>query len=559
MNNVLAIVDLYENCDLGLLTRDRPLASTTFLGRYAFIDFALSNLSNSGIDNVCVLAKNHSNSIYKHIGNTNTYLANPKTGYLSILINEEGIINPVFNTDINNIKENDFVLYDDKVKYVVITNSAFIMKMDYKKIVEDHIKSGKQVSLVYKKVEDSTEFSKCKKLVVDNLNCVQKIYEDQKSSRANILLDTMVIDKTLLLELLVKSSQISAMINVESMVGYLVNFVTRVNAIEFTGFVRFFDSLEHYFKYSLELLNNPEVLKEFFQDPEWVYYTTTHNSHPVLYGPNANVTNNIIANNNYLSTEAVLSLIILKHNLVLKNIGVRFNFNLGMHWDGNQLKEDVVIYHFPQKSNKLYRNLSTQMSLPHSIEHLRSLQIKLQYLFDIKFITKDLYDLYENIIKKFNLIENINLPVKLANMINLLDFFRLAMPAVVSFLKKNEEFYLQPLDNDTKIMIFIKNQSNYNRITICPSVRMNCLDNRYCNFEFRISLYEKNPIKDVFLGRDEGIEAIKSFKNIFPYAQVEINDKNIYFRTFFDIFNIEVWLLKFGGFYKKYLINLDYI
>lgn len=271
------------------------------------------------------------------------------------------------------------------------------------------------------------------------------------------------------------------------------------------------------------------------------------------------VTNNIIANNNYLSTEAVLSLIILKHNLVLKNIGVRFNFNLGMHWDGNQLKEDVVIYHFPQKSNKLYRNLSTQMSLPHSIEHLRSLQIKLQYLFDIKFITKDLYDLYENIIKKFNLIENINLPVKLANMINLLDFFRLAMPAVVSFLKKNEEFYLQPLDNDTKIMIFIKNQSNYNRITICPSVRMNCLDNRYCNFEFRISLYEKNPIKDVFLGRDEGIEAIKSFKNIFPYAQVEINDKNIYFRTFFDISNIEVWLLKFGGFYKKYLINLDYI
>ena len=296
MNNVLAIVDLYENCDLGLLTRERPLASTTFLGRYAFIDFALSNLSNSGIDNICVLAKNHSNSIYKHIGNTNTYLANPKTGYLSILINEEGIINPVFNTDINNIRENDFVLYDDKVKYVVITNSAFIMKMDYKKIVEDHIKSGKQVSLVYKKVEDSTEFSKCMKLVVDNLNCVQKIYQDQKSSRANILLDTMVIDKTLLLELLVKSSQISAMISVESMVGYLVNFVTRVNAIEFTGFVRFFDSLEHYFKYSLELLNNPEVLREFFQDPEWVYYTTTHNSHPVLYGPNANVTNSLVAN-----------------------------------------------------------------------------------------------------------------------------------------------------------------------------------------------------------------------------------------------------------------------
>ena len=296
MNNVLAIVDLYENCDLGLLTRDRPLASTTFLGRYAFIDFALSNLSNSGIDNICVLAKNHSNSIYKHIGNTNTYLANPKTGYLSILINEEGIINPVFNTDINNIKENDFVLYDDNIKYVVITNSAFIMKLDYKKVVEEHIKSGKQVSLVYKKVEDSTDFNKCSKLVVDNLNCVQKLYKDNKTSSANILLDTIIIDKSLLQELLAKSSQISAMVTVDGMVSYLVNYVTRINAIEFKGFVRFFDSLEHYFKFSLEFLNNVEVLSEFFQDPNWVYYTTTHDSHPVLYGANSHVTNSLIAN-----------------------------------------------------------------------------------------------------------------------------------------------------------------------------------------------------------------------------------------------------------------------
>ena len=271
MNNVLALVDLYENSDLGLLTRDRPLASTTFLARYAF-------------------------SIYKHIGNTNTYLANPKTGYLSILINEEGIINPVFNTDINNIKENDFVLYDDKVKYVVITNASFIMKLDYKKVVEDHIKSGKNVSLVYKKVEDAHEFASCTKLVVDNLNCVQKLYTDNKSSKANILLDTIVIDKSLLSDLLSKASQISAMISVEAMVGYLVNYVTKINAIEFKGYVRKFDSLEHYFKYSLEFLNNPELLREFFQDQDWVYYTTTHNSHPVLYGPNAKVTNSLVAN-----------------------------------------------------------------------------------------------------------------------------------------------------------------------------------------------------------------------------------------------------------------------
>ena len=88
MNNVLALIDLYDGGELGLLTNEKPLASTTFLGRYAFIDFVLSNLSNSGIDQIGVLVKNHANSIYKHISNTNTYLANPKTGSLNLLINE---------------------------------------------------------------------------------------------------------------------------------------------------------------------------------------------------------------------------------------------------------------------------------------------------------------------------------------------------------------------------------------------------------------------------------------------------------------------------------------
>ena len=42
MNDVVALIDLYSSRGLDLLTKDRPLASTTFLARYAFIDFALS-------------------------------------------------------------------------------------------------------------------------------------------------------------------------------------------------------------------------------------------------------------------------------------------------------------------------------------------------------------------------------------------------------------------------------------------------------------------------------------------------------------------------------------
>lgn len=296
MNNVLALVDLYDQNDLGLLTKDRPLASTTFLGRYAFIDFVLSNLTNSGIDNIGILVKEHVNNIHKHILFPNTYLTNPKTGYLSFLINEKGIINPVYNTDINNIKENDFVLFDENTKYIIITNSSIISKTDYRKIVDEHIESGKLCSLVYKKVEHSNEFANSFKVVSDNLNCVQKLYKDMKDEPANVLLNTLIIDKELFINMLKKSNELSVVYSLEDMVNYIANYVTKINLIEFKGTALCFNSLEKYYKHSLDFLNNPELLKDFFKDENWSFYTTTHNSRPVLHGEHALVENSLIAN-----------------------------------------------------------------------------------------------------------------------------------------------------------------------------------------------------------------------------------------------------------------------
>jgi ADP-glucose pyrophosphorylase len=49
MKDVIALLDCHNSPELGELTSARPLASTSFLGRYAFADFALSNFCNSEI------------------------------------------------------------------------------------------------------------------------------------------------------------------------------------------------------------------------------------------------------------------------------------------------------------------------------------------------------------------------------------------------------------------------------------------------------------------------------------------------------------------------------
>ena len=54
LHKVLALIDLHNPNNLGLLTENRLEAVTTFLGRYTFIDFMLSNCTNSEIDNIAI-------------------------------------------------------------------------------------------------------------------------------------------------------------------------------------------------------------------------------------------------------------------------------------------------------------------------------------------------------------------------------------------------------------------------------------------------------------------------------------------------------------------------
>lgn len=296
MNDVVALIDLYSSRGLDLLTKDRPLASTTFLARYAFIDFSLSNFSNSGIDNIGILVKDHPNSINKHISNPNAYLSNPKTGFLSLFINEKGIINPVFNTDLNNIKENDYFLYDSKIKYVVITDPSFVKKVDYRPIIEEHKKSGRLASILYTHADDASDFPYAQKLVIDSLNDVQKVYDDDRAKEGDILLNTLIVDKSFLMELLKLSNNISIGYSLGELVAYCIKYVAKIHAIKFDGYVRHVASLQTYFKWSMEFIKNPDLITDLLADPEWNFYTTTHNSRPVLYGPNSKVTSSIVAN-----------------------------------------------------------------------------------------------------------------------------------------------------------------------------------------------------------------------------------------------------------------------
>ena len=153
-NKVLGILNLYDSPSLGGLTRNRTLGSTSFLGRFALMDFTLSNFTNSYIDEISVLVKDNFRSVAKHAGTLKAWVNNTKIGRQNLLLNEKGIKDPKYNSDLNALRENDWILYDSEADYVVIAPAHIISSIDYRKVIDFHIAHEAEVTIVYKEIEE---------------------------------------------------------------------------------------------------------------------------------------------------------------------------------------------------------------------------------------------------------------------------------------------------------------------------------------------------------------------------------------------------------------------
>jgi glucose-1-phosphate adenylyltransferase len=297
MKDVIALLDCHNSPELGELTSSRPLASTSFLGRYAFADFALSNFCNSELSNVGILVKDHERSMMKHLGNMMSWVINTKIGHETLFYNEKGQLNPAYNSDINNIKENDWVLYDSNASVIVFESAHIVLDIDLRPIIEEHKARGEALTVVYKSINDADqEFTHGYVYDVGKDGYVTGIHKnDGQQKNANVSLEIWIVNRTVLADMINRHQMVDAAFGMREMIGYLIkNNILKVHAYEYKGYARCFDSLENYVKYSFELLDR-DVAKELFKS-DWPIYTATHDTPPALYGENSAITNSFISN-----------------------------------------------------------------------------------------------------------------------------------------------------------------------------------------------------------------------------------------------------------------------
>ena len=102
MSAALGIVS-FENESINVegLMEHRPVPAISFLGRYRLIDFVVSNMTNSGIQNLKVFVKKQPRSLIEQLGDGRHYNINSKHGRLQILYEEQAGLAGLYNNDIN--------------------------------------------------------------------------------------------------------------------------------------------------------------------------------------------------------------------------------------------------------------------------------------------------------------------------------------------------------------------------------------------------------------------------------------------------------------------------
>lgn len=128
------------------LTADRAKPAVPFGGTYRLIDFALSNLVNSGLRQIVVLTQYKSHSLDRHVSQM-WRLASMLGAYVASVPAQQRLGKRWFQGSADAILQSLNLITDEKPDIVVVVGADHVYRMDFRDMIEAHIASGARATV----------------------------------------------------------------------------------------------------------------------------------------------------------------------------------------------------------------------------------------------------------------------------------------------------------------------------------------------------------------------------------------------------------------------------
>ncbi len=336
------------------LSYKRAIAAMPMAGSYRAIDFALSNMTNSHVQKVAVLTQYNAKSLNEHLSSSKWWDFGRKQGGLYVFTPSITAENSFwYRGTADSIAQNMSYLKNSHEPYVIIAAGDGIYKMDYNKVLEAHIESKADITVVCKDMPEGTDVSRFGVVKTDDTGRITDFVEKPMEAEGGIVsMGIYILRRRLLIELIEKCVVEERHDFVNDILVRYKN-VKKINAYMHEGYWSNISTVEAYYNTNMDFLK-PDVRNYFFkQYPD--IYSKVDDFPPAKYNPGSNIKNSLISSgciiNGTVENSVLFKKAYIGNNCVIKNSIILNNVYIG---DNTYIENCIVESRDTIRSNSRY-------------------------------------------------------------------------------------------------------------------------------------------------------------------------------------------------------------
>jgi glucose-1-phosphate adenylyltransferase len=304
------------------LSLKRAIAAMPVAGSYRSIDFTLSNMTNSHIQKVAVLTQYNAWSLNEHLSSSKWWDFGRKQGGLYVftpsITSDNGFW---YRGTADAIHQNIGFLKSSHEPYVVIATGDAVYKLDYNKVLTQHVDKQADITIVCKELSEDSDVTRFGVVQIDDDGRITD-FEEKPDEASNRLVSTgiYVIRRRLLIELIEKcvAQDRYDLVN-DVILKYKKS--KRIYSYIMEDYWRNISTVEDYFSTNMDFLK-PDIRDYFFKQYPDVY-SRVNDLPPAKYNPGAEVKNSLISSGCIINGKIEDSILFKKayigNNCVIKN------------------------------------------------------------------------------------------------------------------------------------------------------------------------------------------------------------------------------------------------
>ena len=290
------------DANMGELSDKRTMGSIPFGGRYRQIDFHLSNMAAAGIRRIGIISRHNYQSLMNHIGSGEEWGLELEEGGLEFLTPYAMSTSHSYRGKLENLYfAMSFLDYGPEDEYVIMADSAILCNIDLNNVLNSHIVSGKDITVVTK--AGIADGKKQLDLAIlqgkDGQICDMAVdYVAPEGYLASM--DLFVLSKALLKKTVMECIARNRFhMDRDLVLDSWQKGKLTVNVYDFPGLAMFNETAEEYFRNSLALLDRTTRHDLFYYNHP--VYTKVRDRVPSYYNEQADIDNCIVADGCMLS------------------------------------------------------------------------------------------------------------------------------------------------------------------------------------------------------------------------------------------------------------------